>query len=152
MPSGMTCTRLGSVLHFKHTSDFSVSTTDSHGDTDIFAIKGAIGGGSVRSFASLPGENIPNNFVTKISGDDTAQEDDFYVKFEADDQNKGVWKECVAPETVQHIKYDTMPHRLVRVFDDSKIVNNTSLSFPLLNYNIMFGKNFLIFFFKFPVF
>ena len=128
MTSGMTCTRLGSVLHFKHTSDFSVSTTDSHGDTDIFAIKGAIGGGSVRSFASLPGENIPNNFITKISGDDTAQEDDFYVKFEADDQNKGVWKECVAPETVQHIKYDTMPHRLVRVFDDSKIVNNTSLS------------------------
>ena len=128
MPSGMTCTRLGSVLHFKHTSDFSISTTDSHGDTDIFAIKGAIGGGSVISFASLPGENIPNNFITKISGDDTAQEDDFYVKFEADDQNKGVWKECVAPETVQHIKYDTMPHRLVRVFDDSKIVNNTSLS------------------------
>ena len=131
MPSGMTCTRQGSVLHFKHTSDFSVSTTDSHGDTDIFAIKGAIGDGSVRSFDALPGENIPNNFVTKISGDDTAQEDDFYVKFEADDQNKGVWKECVAPETTQHLKYDTMPHRLVRVFDDSKIVSDASQS----NYN-----------------
>ena len=127
MPSGMTCTLNGSVLHFKHTSDFSITTTDSHGDTDIFAVKGAIGGGSVRSFSYLPAENVPKDFVTKVSGDDTEQEDDFYVKYEADDLGKGVWKECIGPSLEQHFDFETMPHRLVRLFDDSKITSTNPL-------------------------
>ena len=127
MPSGMTCTLNGSVLHFKHTSDFSITTTDSHGDTDIFAVKGAIGEGSVRSFSYLPAENVPKDFVTKVSGDDTEQEDDFYVKYEADDLGKGVWKECIGPSLDQHFDFETMPHRLVRLFDDSKITSTNPL-------------------------
>ena len=123
MPSGMACTLTGSILHFTHTADFSVSTTDSHGDTDIFGIKGAIGGGSVRNFNYLPGENVPDGFLVKISGDDTLQQDDFYVKFEADDQDKGVWKEKGGASIDQHMRFDTMPHRLVRVFDDANITS-----------------------------
>ena len=127
MPSGMTCTLKGSILHFKHTADFSVSTTDSHADTDLFGIKGAIGGGEVRSFKALPGENVPDGFITKIAGDDTLQEDDFYVKFEADDQDKGVWKECIGPELKEHMNYANLPHRLVRLFDDTKITTANPL-------------------------
>jgi|6_EtaG_2_1085325.scaffolds.fasta_scaffold01936_5 hypothetical protein len=127
MPSGMTCTIHGSVLHFKHTADFSVSTTDSHADTDLFGIKGAIGGGETRSFTNLPGENVPDGFITKIAGDDTRQEDDFYVKFEADDQDKGVWKECPGPESIEHMNYINLPHRLVRLFDDSEITTTNPL-------------------------
>ena len=131
MPSGMACTLTGSILHFTHTSDFSVSTTDSHGDTDMFGVKGAIGDGSVRSFSYLPGENVPDGFLTKISGDDTLQQDDFYVRFEADDQDKGVWKEKGGPSIDRHMKYDTLPHRLVRVFDDLNItsVNPLGITF-----------------------
>jgi hypothetical protein len=131
MPSGMTCTLKGSILHFKHTSDFSVSTTDSHADTDLFGIKGAIGGGETRSFKSLPGESVPDGFITKIAGDDTLQEDDFYVKFEADDQDKGVWRECAGPESTEHMNYVNLPHRLVRLFDDGKIttVNPLGITF-----------------------
>jgi hypothetical protein len=131
MPSGMTCTLKGSVLHFKHTADFSISTTDSHADTDLFPVKGAIGGGSVRSFSFLPGETVPNGFIAKISGDDTLQQDDFYVKFEADDQDKGVWKECPGPLSSTHMNYNNLPHRLVRLFDDTNVttVNPLGITF-----------------------
>jgi hypothetical protein len=128
MPTDMTCTLTGSILHFKHTSDFSVQTTDSHADTDIFGIKGAIGGGEVRSFSYLPGENVPDGFITKIAGDDTRQEDDFYVHFVADVQNKGVWKECIGPELSEHMRYANLPHRLVRLFDDTKKITDATLS------------------------
>jgi hypothetical protein len=131
MPSGMTCTKHGSILHFKHTANFSVSTTDSHADTDLFGIKGAIGGGEVRSFSFLPGENVPDGFITKIAGNDTLQEDDFYVKFTADDQDKGVWKECAGPESSEHMNYANLPHRLIRLFDDTSktTVNPLGITF-----------------------
>ena len=131
MPSGMTCTRTGSTLHFKHTADFEISTTDSHGDTDIFAIMGAEGGAETKSFTDLPASNISNGFITKIVGDNLQGQDDFYVKFEADSLGKGVWKECVGPDEYHHFNYNTMPHRIVRLFDDSNITtaNPTGTTF-----------------------
>jgi len=131
MPSGMTCTRTGSVLHFVHTADFELSTSDSHGDTDLFPIMGALGGGTTKKFSDLPSSGVPNGFVTKIAGSNTGTEDDFYVKWEGNSLGKGVWKECVGPNLDHHFKYSTMPHRLVRVFDDTNItsVNPLGITF-----------------------
>ena len=127
MPSGMTCTRTGSILHFVHTGDFEISTEDSHGDTDLFAIMGALGGGETKKFTDLPAKGVKDNFITKIAADNTAAQDDFYVKFESDSLGKGVWKECIGPDQDHHFDYSTMPHRLVRVFDDSKITTANPL-------------------------
>jgi len=126
MPVGMTMTRIGSILHIAHTADFDISTSDSHGDTDLFAIMGARFGDtgsskSTKKFTDLPATGVPNGFITKIAGDNTVGMDDFYVKFEADTLGKGVWRECIGPDEDHHFDYNTMPHRLVRLFDDSKI-------------------------------
>ena len=127
MPSGMTCTRTGSLLHFVHTADFEISTEDSHGDTDIFAISGAYGGGvGTKAFTDLPAVGVKNGFVAKIKGDNSVNQDDFYVKFEADDLGKGVWRECLAPKLDRHFNVATMPHILVRLFDDDEIVPITN--------------------------
>ena len=128
MPSGMTCTRTGSLLHFVHTSAFEISTEDSHGDTDIFAISGAYGGGvGTKAFSDLPAQGAKNGFVAKVKGDNTINQDDFYVKFEADDLGKGVWRECLAPQLDRHFNVTTMPHRLVRLFDDDEITTANPL-------------------------
>ena len=127
MPEYMTCTRTGSLLHFVHTADFEISTEDSHGDTDIFAISGAYGGGvGTKAFTDLPAVGVKNGFVAKIKGDNSVNQDDFYVKFEADDLGKGVWRECLAPKLDRHFNVATMPHRLVRLFDDDEIVPITN--------------------------
>ena len=132
MPSGMTCVRTGSLLHFVHTADFEISTEDSHGDTDIFAISGAYGGGvGTKAFTDLPAVGVKDGFVAKIKGDNTLNQDDFYVKFEADDLGKGIWRECLAPKLDRHFNVTTMPHRLVRLFDDDEIttVNPLGITF-----------------------
>jgi hypothetical protein len=126
MPTGMTMTRTGSILHIAHTADFDISTSDSHGDTDIFAIMGARSGDtgsskSTKKFTDLPATGVTNGFITKIAGDNTVGMDDFYVKFEADTLGKGIWRECIGPDEDHHFNFNTMPHRLVRLFDDSKI-------------------------------
>ena len=127
----MTCTRTGSILHFVHTQDFEITTEDSHGDTDLFAIMGALGGGETKKFTDLPAKGVKDNFITKIAGDNTVGQDDFYVKFESDSLGKGVWKECIGPDQDHHFNYSTMPHRLVRLFDDSKIttINPLGITF-----------------------
>ncbi len=132
MPSGMTCVRTGSLLHFVHTADFEISTEDSHGDTDIFAISGAYGGGvGTKAFTDLPAVGVKDGFVAKIKGDNTLNQDDFYVKFEANDLGKGIWRECLAPKLDRHFNVTTMPHRLVRLFDDDEIttVNPLGITF-----------------------
>jgi len=130
MPTNMTMTRNGSILHITHTADFDVSTSDSHGDTDLFAIMGAKYGDtgsskSTKKFTDLPASGVKDGFITKIAGDNTVGIDDFYVKFEADTLGKGVWRECIGPDEDHHFDYTTMPHRLVRLFDDtSKTTTN----------------------------
>jgi len=123
MPTGMTMTRNGSILHIAHTADFDISTSDSHGDTDLFAIMGARYGDtgsskSTKKFTDLPATGVKDGFITKIAGDNTVGMDDFYVKFEADTLGKGVWRECIGPDEDHHFNFNTMPHRLIRLFDD----------------------------------
>jgi len=91
---------------------------DSFGGTAMVAINE-----SVTTFSDLPLTFIGGERV-KVVGDPTAGEDDFWVRFVADDGGLGVfrdgkWEESNEPDSLVEIDEDTMPHQLVRRFDDA---------------------------------
>jgi hypothetical protein len=69
---------------------------------------------SVDTFSRLP-EQAKHNQVVKINNT-TASQDDFYLKFIADDGNsgKGYWEETVAPNVSTGLNEATMPVALIR--------------------------------------
>ncbi|ASV43238.1 tail tubular protein B [Vibrio phage JSF24] len=56
----------------------------------------------------------PNNYIIRVSGDPTLNQDDYYVKFDA---SRNVWTECPAPNIKADYNKDTMPHVLIREAD-----------------------------------
>lgn len=93
---------------------------------------------SVDTFSRLP-EQAKHNQVVKINNT-TASQDDFYLKFIADDGNsgKGYWEETVAPNVSTGINEATMPVALIRTsvspltfratfLDGSETINNLPL-------------------------
>jgi len=69
---------------------------------------------SINTFSSLP-EQAKHNQVVKINNT-TANQDDFYLKFVADDgtSGKGYWEETIAPNVSTGINENTMPVALIR--------------------------------------
>tara|TARA_R100000152_G_C6781011_1_gene214666 strand:+ start:1153 stop:4149 length:2997 start_codon:yes stop_codon:yes gene_type:complete len=116
--AGFNFTRNGNVIHVRCNSAFELTSSDSHGDRDLFAWND-----DVLKFTDLPPRNVPNNFILKIVGDNAKNQDDYYVKFEADTGSigDGVWKESPGKGQSIHFDITTMPHRLVRLFDDANI-------------------------------
>tara|TARA_R100001463_G_scaffold4014_1_gene15592 strand:+ start:811 stop:3576 length:2766 start_codon:yes stop_codon:yes gene_type:complete len=115
---GFIFTRNGNVIHVRCSGAFELTSSDSHGDRDLFAWND-----DALKFTDLPPRNVPNNFILKIVGDNAKNQDDYYVKFEADTGSigDGVWKESPGKGQSIHFDITTMPHRLVRLFDDASI-------------------------------
>jgi hypothetical protein len=119
-------TRTGSVIHVQSKVKFQVEVEDSHGNRDIFSFTPDFENDGIpeaTKFTDLPAANSPDDFVIRIIGDNTRQQDDYYVKFNADGSN---WKESVKPGLNIHFDMTTMPHRLVRIFDDANINSSTN--------------------------
>ena len=113
-------------------------------DTNVSGFAGSTGKDlrvfqdSVDTFSRLP-EQAKHNQVVKINNT-TASQDDFYLKFIADDGNsgKGYWEETVAPNVSTGINEATMPVALIRTsvspltfratfLDGSETINNLPL-------------------------
>ena len=109
-------TRIGSTIHLKRTDgqEFSVSITDSQGDSSTNEVKD-----TVQSFSDLPVKAV-QDFTVQITGVDTDNFDGYFVRYDdKDGQSGGVWKETVAPGVKFKIRAATMPHSLVREADGS---------------------------------
>lgn len=108
----------GSILIVESvtTSGFDVfSTDDSFGDTGMVPILE-----SVPSFSDLP-VTFENDRRVRVESDPTGTEDDYWVIFVTDDgtiTGTGKWHESNAPGSLTELDQDTMPHQLVRKFDD----------------------------------
>lgn len=106
---GISFNQYGNVLHIQSTdgNDFDVTTTDSRGDTHLFAFKGTTG-----DFKKLPPTG-PNGFVIGVVGDNNKGQDDYYVSLITDLTGQQVWKETVKPGVEIELDASTMPHQLV---------------------------------------
>lgn len=73
---------------------------------------------SVQNVSRLPAY-CKHGYITKVSNTENAGEDDYYVKFVADnnDIGSGTWEETVKPGIVAGLDYTTMPHALVNNLD-----------------------------------
>ena len=90
------------------------SDTDVSGNAGIDGKSIRVFQDSIDTFARLP-EQAKHNQIVKINNT-TASQDDFYLKFIADDGNsgKGYWEETVAPNVSTGLNEATMPVALIR--------------------------------------
>lgn len=115
--SGWSSSAVGSTVEVSADSGTieSIKVEDSVGNTYLKAIWG-----SVDTITDLP-LTCRDGYVTKVIGDPEANQDDYYLKFTADlagDFGPGVWEETAIPGGLQGFDASTMPHTLIRKFDD----------------------------------
>jgi hypothetical protein len=120
LSSRFTFTRSGSMIRVRRNGtttssgtnfpDFSISSTDSLGDTMLWTFKDR-----VQKFTDLP-RYCFNNFRIKVAGDDATEFDDYYVRYEGNTTG-GVWVEDIADEQQFRLDPATMIHALVRQAD-----------------------------------
>ena len=120
IPFTFSLAQSSSVIVIKSTEPFTIETADSHGGNDLVGITT-----STTSFTKLPGTGAPDGYIVCVKGNSDATQDDFYVKHNATDEN---WKETLAPSTTATPVYtgfnvNTMPHRLIRVYDNQSTPN-----------------------------
>ena len=114
--TGFTITRNGPVLRIRRDNDgdFTVSTSDTQGSSQITTVKNA-----VQQFTDLPTVS-PNGMVVEIKGDQSTNFDNYYVKFTTNNGENfgaGQWEESAAPGIRFKFNYSTMPHVLIRQAD-----------------------------------
>lgn len=128
----------GNVIHIYGSSsndDFTLEATDSRGGEHLRVFKG-----ETPDFKKLPTQS-PENFVIKVSGDNTKGQDDFYVKFNTNVTNgRPVWKETIKSGILTTIDPATMPHSLTyngsaytlgtQAYDDRLVGDDITNSFP----------------------
>ena len=109
-----TVTATGNGLFITSTSSFGSIT-----------VRGGVAGDAMYAFTDAV-QNVSklpafckNGYIVKVSNTENAGEDDYYVKFIADngDIGSGIWDETVQPGIVAGFDYDTMPHALVNNLD-----------------------------------
>lgn len=104
--------RYQDALHIKYVDEreFSIATEDGQGGTGMIGIKEA-----VQQFKDLP-QHGPDGFDAEIAGDDKSAFDNYYVKFDKqnDANGNGVWVETVKGGITYKLDPTTMPHLLVR--------------------------------------
>jgi len=111
VPAGFTFELIDNVIYITRAdnTEFSMSASDSHGDTHTESLKGAIG-----SLKDLPSKGKVG-FIIRVNGDTSKNQDDYFVKLQAPDAGGDtVWKETVGPAVLKDFDSSTMPHRLVR--------------------------------------
>lgn len=101
------------VINKTNNAEFDMATYDSLGDTGLSATVG-----TVQRFDDLP-DVAPDGYIARVQGDQTNDFDDYYVKFEADNNtqtgsSKGVWTETIKPNIPYQLDASTMPHLLIR--------------------------------------
>lgn len=109
-------TRSGSVIRIVRLdgSDFTMSVSDSSGDTLMKAIHK-----QVQLFSDLP-VHAPVGMRTEVIGDPSDPDAGYWAQFVAQDQGTagefadGYWEESVAPEINLGMDPATMPHALIR--------------------------------------
>ena len=111
--SGVTISRVGSVLHLRSSSPITVAASDARANADITAITNA-----VQAFTELP-TIAPTGYQVEILGDPGNKFDGYYVKFKprtgAGTFGEGAWEESVSPGVEYKLNASTMPHLLVRL-------------------------------------
>ena len=104
----------GSVISLKCKESFTIEVQDSKGGASLVGIKN-----ETLTFSNLPGKNVPIGYIVKVVGNASATQDDFYVKYEQEVGGEGVWKETIAPSLDTGFDVTTMPHRLIRLYDNA---------------------------------
>ena len=115
-PTGFTISKNGSTLEFQHASDFTITTRDGLGDSAMGEVKD-----TADDFIDLPSHSR-NGWTLAVTGDVESNNDDYYVKFTADDPSgapfgKGTWAESAATGVKYQLDATTMPHVLIRNSD-----------------------------------
>lgn len=107
-------TNLLYFYQFQNANEIFETSDNAGGTIHHLAVTGVNGEDpEVPRFSDLPAEGR-DGFVVKVSGTDGNSDDDFYVKWDEDDN---VWKETVKPDLDDNFDADTMPHALV--YDNS---------------------------------
>ena len=107
--SGFTITDLGSDIQFSSATDFTISASDGYGNQASQVLKG-----TAQKFGDLP-VRATNGTEFEITGDDTNDFDNYYVKWISDSSvDSGYWQETVKGGLQNSIDEDTMPHVLIR--------------------------------------
>jgi len=112
-----------SVIVIKSTESFTIETSDSHGGNDLVGITT-----STTKFTNLPGTGAPNNYLVSVVGSSDATQDDFFVKYNKADET---WKETIGPSLDTGFNILSMPHRLVRLYDNQSTPNKYFLYEPV---------------------
>lgn len=102
------------LLKKKDGTDFTILSTDSNGNRDLFCFYK-----ETDSSTDLP-LVAPDGFVIKIVGNGASNKDDYYLQFSTSDDStfgQGTWKECCSPDLQYKIDATTMPIALVRESD-----------------------------------
>lgn len=117
--AGWTVEQYGAVIYLKKNdgTSFDAYITDTNGNSNTTTVKDR-----VQSFTDLPASG-KEGFVIKVTGDEAADADDYYVSFSQNDPAKsmddGVWIETIGPNVPVGLDKSTMPHTLVRLADGS---------------------------------
>ena len=124
-----TVSRTGSLIRLTKkltwTGDFSISTTDSLGDTAMTAIYK-----EVSSISDLP-VKCYNGFKCKVIGDTELSQDDYYVQFQTNDGGNvgtGSWIECEGFDIEKGFDSATMPFSLLNDNTDSFVLSELNFA------------------------
>ena len=112
-PSGITFKVIDYVIHIDYgVTDYTVKVEGGHNDA-VINIQG-----QVQRIGDLP-QVAPHGFKVEIRGEANDPSNSFWVSFVADDAifSGGLWEECPAPSIKYQLDASTMPCQLVREFD-----------------------------------
>jgi hypothetical protein len=103
--------------------DFAAEVKDSNAGNNLVLVTNEID-----RFDRLPSV-APNDFLVKVAGDVGEQRDDYYIRFQTDDNvgefGPGSWEESTAPGIPYQFDESTMPHVLERL---EGIIDNTEVT------------------------
>lgn len=134
-------TSSGSVIYISYNEDFQLNVSDTMGQNGHVVVKE-----KVNRFSDLP-PIAKHGMVVLVEGDPEAEVDDYYVKFEVNEDSpsgnpvgNGIWVECAAPGIANSWDYNTMPHILVRYTDGEFGITTADGTGPANDSSVDFSK------------
>lgn len=124
---GITATQVNSTIYLTSTTnDFSVVVEDDFGDEGSLYIKD-----EVQSFEDLPA-TAPHDYTVKVFLSPESDFDDYYVRFDAQDEifSNGLWVETAKPGIQIKLNPETMPKILIRQADLTFYLKNADGETP----------------------
>ncbi len=109
--AGFAVDRVGSLIYISRNTDYTIDVEDGQGKQSLRVFKG-----EVQRFTDLP-QDVPtafNGFTLKVTGDQSSQFDDYWVKF-----NGKTWEETIQPGIPLRLDPASMPRGLVRNTNDT---------------------------------